>query len=91
MELIIGKSAIKSSFSDKWSRFVPAILLYGESGKKTKRFKLNDVDEAGVLNEICLYHNYVCFHLDFADETAKQIAALKILSECLAVKKSTRY
>lgn len=37
MGLVIGKSDIRVAFERQWSKFVPAILQYGENSQKGYR------------------------------------------------------
>ena len=48
MELIIGHD-VKSSFITNWKSFVPAILQYGETCRKSSILvHMKDVDETGM-------------------------------------------
>lgn len=50
MGIVVNDSSIKKSFEKQWSEFIPAILKYGQKGKRKKNIKniLSQLSEAGI-------------------------------------------
>ena len=81
--LILGKADAKSAFLSEWNtKYVPAIVSYGEKSRKTAITDLitsmNSSGECFHFVNLALL-SYTMF---VTDETSRQLTALKVLSKC---------
>lgn len=91
MRLIFSQTDVKAQFLTQWStKYVPAIITYGRSCSKKKIADcLTSLDELGWLNVASIIGSLIdstpLFFIlyNYADDTSKQLVALKVISEAL--------
>ena len=86
MGLINNQPDVRAQFLEQWSKFIPAIIAYGDSSSKSRVCSyVYDLDDCGTSTDWLIF-SPSNFFLPTADEVDMQVAALKVLAGVLGRK-----